>query len=325
MSESISPLKPKRTKPPKQPRYGEIPGFPVGTRWEDREHMYQDGFHLTLQAGIQGREQSGACSIVLSTGYEDDVDLGEEFTYTGSGGQKHRNDKDRRQQRDQEWKRGNQALKMSCLLQKPVRVIRSFRLKSEYAPTEGYSLWLWFIESLLDQFVSYRYDGLYDVVEAERKPGKSGHLVCLFRLVRCGGQLPLPGRNATLPMRQKGLQIPRSESPALASASRGSSVSEHVARPMFVEGSSTTPYFYATHEAEFAEGTSSTEAEEIDELEGSEVEDLKYESDDTLDKISDQDISFPSGYYEDSLEDGEVVQGVSDVVHEAEIEEGEIP
>lgn len=37
-------------------------------------------------AGIHGRESEGAYSIVLSGGYEDDVDDGEEFLYTGSGG-----------------------------------------------------------------------------------------------------------------------------------------------------------------------------------------------------------------------------------------------
>lgn len=37
-------------------------------------------------SGIHGRDSEGAYSIVLSGGYEDDVDNGEEFYYTGSGG-----------------------------------------------------------------------------------------------------------------------------------------------------------------------------------------------------------------------------------------------
>lgn len=37
-------------------------------------------------AGIHGRETECAYSIVLSGGYEDDVDNGNEFMYTGSGG-----------------------------------------------------------------------------------------------------------------------------------------------------------------------------------------------------------------------------------------------
>lgn len=34
-------------------------------------------------AGIAGRPNEGAFSIVLAGGYEDDVDNGEEFYYTG--------------------------------------------------------------------------------------------------------------------------------------------------------------------------------------------------------------------------------------------------
>ena len=37
-------------------------------------------------AGIHGRENEGAYSIVLSGGYDEDIDNGEEFTYSGSGG-----------------------------------------------------------------------------------------------------------------------------------------------------------------------------------------------------------------------------------------------
>lgn len=42
--------------------------------------------HRPHVAGIHGREKDGAYSLVLSGGYEDDVDNGEEFVYTGSGG-----------------------------------------------------------------------------------------------------------------------------------------------------------------------------------------------------------------------------------------------
>ena len=36
-------------------------------------------------AGIHGNVDKGCYSIALSGGYEDDLDLGESFTYTGSG------------------------------------------------------------------------------------------------------------------------------------------------------------------------------------------------------------------------------------------------
>ena len=44
------------------------------------------GVHRPPVSGIHGRDSEGAYSIVLSGGYEDDVDNGEEFYYTGSGG-----------------------------------------------------------------------------------------------------------------------------------------------------------------------------------------------------------------------------------------------
>ena len=36
-------------------------------------------------AGIHGNESVGCYSIALSGGYEDDLDYGESFTFTGSG------------------------------------------------------------------------------------------------------------------------------------------------------------------------------------------------------------------------------------------------
>lgn len=44
------------------------------------------GIHRPPVGGIHGRDNQGAFSIVLSGGYEDDVDNGDEFLYTGSGG-----------------------------------------------------------------------------------------------------------------------------------------------------------------------------------------------------------------------------------------------
>lgn len=36
-------------------------------------------------AGIHGNEDVGCFSIAMSGGYEDDLDYGESFTFTGSG------------------------------------------------------------------------------------------------------------------------------------------------------------------------------------------------------------------------------------------------
>lgn len=48
--------------------------------------MSEAGVHRPPVAGIHGREEDGAYSIILSGGYEDDIDYGDEFYYTGSGG-----------------------------------------------------------------------------------------------------------------------------------------------------------------------------------------------------------------------------------------------
>nr|XP_060482961.1 E3 ubiquitin-protein ligase UHRF1-like [Panthera onca] len=66
--------------------YGPIPGIPVGTMWRFRVQVSESGVHRPHVAGIHGRSNDGAYSLVLAGGYEDDVDHGNSFTYTGSGG-----------------------------------------------------------------------------------------------------------------------------------------------------------------------------------------------------------------------------------------------
>eukprot|EP00061_Rhincodon_typus_P013593 g40056.t1 len=44
------------------------------------------GVHRPHVGGIHGRSNDGAYSLVLAGGFEDEVDRGNEFTYTGSGG-----------------------------------------------------------------------------------------------------------------------------------------------------------------------------------------------------------------------------------------------
>ncbi|KAI5835345.1 hypothetical protein K523DRAFT_411703 [Schizophyllum commune Tattone D] len=171
---------------PKYPkRYGAIPGIEVGTWWQGRIGCHADSVHAPLVAGISGNAETGAYSIALSGGYEDDVDLGEAFTYTGSGGRDLKGTKDKPknlrtapQSSDQDFDNYyNASLKKSCETKRPVRVIRGFKLHSPYAPAEG-----------------YRYDGLYTVEKAYREKGLQGFLVCKFALKRLPGQPPLPVR-----------------------------------------------------------------------------------------------------------------------------------
>ncbi|KAL0949553.1 hypothetical protein HGRIS_009602 [Hohenbuehelia grisea] len=165
--------------------HGHIPGVPIGSTWKNREDCSKAGVHSPLRGGIAGNKNDGAFSVVLSGGYEDDEDNGEDILYTGQGGKDYSGDKMEQMQgkskwdggmcSDQEWTRGNLALKISWQTGKPVRVIRGSSSKSKYAPASG-----------------YRYDGLYRVVQASRETGKEGFQVCRFAFKRLPNQGPLP-------------------------------------------------------------------------------------------------------------------------------------
>ncbi|XP_029175754.1 E3 ubiquitin-protein ligase UHRF1-like [Nylanderia fulva] len=164
---------------------GPIPGVEVGTSWMFRLQVAEAGVHRPHVAGIHGRETDCAYSIVLSGGYEDDIDNGDEFLYTGSGGRDlSGNKRTAGQSSDQRLTMQNKALARNCnakLNEKtgatardwrggiPVRVVRNFKLKkhSKYAPKEG-----------------NRYDGIYKVVKYYPDTGKSGFRVWKFVLRR---------------------------------------------------------------------------------------------------------------------------------------------
>jgi putative restriction endonuclease len=147
--------------------FGEIPGIKEGHWFEGRKEMMPSSFHRNWGAGIDGNGAEGTSAIVLSGGYEDDMDLGDEIIYTGAGG----NDPNTGKQiEDQTWKnRGNAGLLVSMNRGLPVRVIRGYTHHSKYSPDRGYS-----------------YAGLYSVVDAWKEVGKSGFKICRFRLVYSG-------------------------------------------------------------------------------------------------------------------------------------------
>jgi len=142
--------------------------------------------------GISGCQKEGAYSIVLSGGYEDDIDLGETFTYTGSGGR----DKSSRvgpQTCNQSFDHPpNKALKISASTGRPVRVVRGHKLDSPYAPPEG-----------------YRYDGLYQVISAKLDAGKRGFAMCKYEFRRLPGQPPLPVCGVPLVLKSKRPKVQR--------------------------------------------------------------------------------------------------------------------
>jgi len=140
--------------------FGNIENIDVGQIFENREMLSKARIHGPTMAGIWGRESEGACSIVLSGGYEDDIDELDYIFYTGQGGQDIPGGK---QVADQEFVRGNKALMLSCKYSLPIRVTRGHQIKN--GPTKG-----------------YRYDGLYYVNKFERVKGKSGYYICRFHL-----------------------------------------------------------------------------------------------------------------------------------------------
>lgn len=167
--------------------FGPIPGIEVGMCWRFRIQLSESGVHRPPVSGIHGRDNEGAYSIVLSGGYEDDVDYGNEFTYTGSGGRDlSGNKRTAVQSCDQTLTRENRALARNCAVEKisedggdagenwqkgkPVRVVRSYKMLKhfpKYAPKEG-----------------IRYDGIYKVVKYYPEEGLSGYRVWKYLLRR---------------------------------------------------------------------------------------------------------------------------------------------
>ncbi|KAG9289816.1 hypothetical protein G9A89_015396 [Geosiphon pyriformis] len=165
---------------------GKIPGIPVGSSWLYRINCSEAGVHRPHVAGIAGSSQQGAVSLVLSGGYPEDVDNGEEFTYTGAGGRDlSGNKRTNEQSKDQELKLTNLALARTCNASinektgakakdwrksQPIRVVRGHGLNKhnpKYAPKEG-----------------CRYDGLYKLVEYWREKGKNKFYVWRYRMRR---------------------------------------------------------------------------------------------------------------------------------------------
>jgi putative restriction endonuclease len=150
------------------PVFGHMPGYPVGSWFENRAELAAAGVHRHRQAGISGSASEGADSIVLSGGYEDDEDHGDVIVYTGYGG---RDPAIGKQVSDQPFSMWNRALAYSSLNGLPVRVIRGAGHDSQYSPSTGYS-----------------YDGLYMVDDYWHERGRSGFRIWRYRLTKRADQ-----------------------------------------------------------------------------------------------------------------------------------------
>jgi putative restriction endonuclease len=148
--------------------FGHIPGTTVGQIFKDRAALAKAGIHKPNQAGISGSGKEGADSIVLSGGYEDDEDRGDEIIYTGAGGQ---DPGTKKQNADQTLYTKNLALARSHLEGYPVRVSRSLKHKDPSSKEKG-----------------YEYSGLYKVDDYWQEKGRSGFDVWRYRLIVCDAQ-----------------------------------------------------------------------------------------------------------------------------------------
>lgn len=170
--------------------FGHISGYPEGSWFESRAALAQAGLHRPPVAGISGTESEGADSIVLSGGYEDDKDLGNEIVYTGHGG---RDQDTGKQIANQKLSRGNLALAKSKLQGLPVRVIRGSTHKSDYSPSTG-----------------YRYDGLYRVEDYWQERGRAGYYIWRYCLIKVAedkmstySRVTEDSRNYSIPSRKE--------------------------------------------------------------------------------------------------------------------------
>src|SRR5690606_11279384 len=136
-----------------------------GTCFPSRASLIEAGLHRYTVHGIDGNGKDGVSAIVLSGGYEDDLDLGDEIIYTGHGG----NDANSKKQIEhQSWNSsGNAGLVISKHRNLPVRGIRGFKHNSVFSPSSG-----------------YKYCELFKVVDNLEEMGKSGFKICRFKLIK---------------------------------------------------------------------------------------------------------------------------------------------
>ncbi|KAF2483477.1 PUA-like domain-containing protein [Neohortaea acidophila] len=140
-----------------------------GQWWPLQICALRDGAHGSSQGGIHGRNDDCAYSVIMSGGTDStgkkypDVDDGDEVLYCGTDSV------------NGKIAEATSHLIRSAEKKKPVRLLRSSNLGSQYAPEAG-----------------FRYDGLYDVVSFENLDGpESMRQRHQFKLKRQAGQDPI--------------------------------------------------------------------------------------------------------------------------------------
>ena len=145
--------------------FGIPEGVSEGDIFPSRRGLIESRLHRSTQRGIDGNSTDGSSAIVISDGYIDDYDFGDEILYTGEGG----NDPNTgRQYKDQSiTSPGNAGLILSMRMKLPVRVIRSSKHNSPFAPKTG-----------------YKFDGLYYVKDYSVIKGRDGYRIVQFKLIK---------------------------------------------------------------------------------------------------------------------------------------------
>lgn len=147
--------------------FGTPEGIAEGDWFSGHAELHAHGLHRFSGRGISGTQKTGCDSIVLSGGYADDDDRGDEIIYTGEGG---RDRETGHMVADQSLTdEGNAALVVSQGLGLPVRVIEGLDVKGKKRrrATGG-----------------YRYRGLYRVASHWMTVGQEGFRICRFQLLK---------------------------------------------------------------------------------------------------------------------------------------------
>ena len=139
---------------------GEIEGVSEGQIFENRRELHDANVHRGLMRGIGARGES----IVLSGGYVDDQDNGDEIIYTGEGG---RDPNTGLQVSDQTLTGGNLALFNHYREGNPIRVSRGSNADSPFAPPTG-----------------YKYGGLYRIENVWRDIGRDGYKIWRYKFIK---------------------------------------------------------------------------------------------------------------------------------------------
>ena len=152
--------------------FGAVAGISTFHAFNTRAEACRAGVHRSAQAGIVGTKEDGCYSVALSGFYSTDIDNGNKIEYTANTGNNFDNNYPTQQTRDQYPSTKFESLVTSCNTQKPIRLLRGYKLKSKFAPKRG-----------------YRYDGLYRVTgfRADREPA-AGLKVYIFNLERIADQ-----------------------------------------------------------------------------------------------------------------------------------------